>query len=57
MSVKIDGDVPYRVDAGIALTTTPENYSSPSLTPTPTPSPSPTPTPTKTGKAADTDQI
>jgi subtilisin family serine protease len=50
MSVKIDGDVPYRIDAGIALTTTPENYSWPSPTPTPTPSPSPSPTPTKTRK-------
>jgi subtilisin family serine protease len=48
MSVKIDGDVPYRIDAGIALTTTPENYYSPS--PTPTTSPSPSPTPTRTSK-------
>jgi subtilisin family serine protease len=46
MSVKISGDVPYRIDAGKALTTTPDNYWAPSPTPTPTPAPSPTPTPT-----------
>lgn len=44
MAVRIDGDVQFRIDAGIALTTSPENYSSPSPTPTPTP------TPTKTRK-------
>jgi hypothetical protein len=39
MSVEIDGQVPFRIDAGIALTSTPESVSIP--TPTPTPSPKP----------------
>ena len=46
MSEKIDGDVPFRIDAGIALTSLPEVSS----TPTPTPTPTQTPTPTKTSK-------
>jgi subtilisin family serine protease len=54
MSVEMDGDVSFRVDAGIALTTLPENYpaASPTPSPTPTPSPSPSPSPTlqKPGK-------
>lgn len=37
MSVEIDADVKYRVDAGIALTSLPEGYSTPNPTPTPTP--------------------
>ena len=44
MSVEIDGEVQFRIDAGIALTRLPESGSAPSPTPTP---PSPTPTPTK----------
>jgi subtilisin family serine protease len=47
MSVEIGGDVKYRIDAGIALTSLPEGYVSPTPTPTPTPAPSPTPTPVK----------
>jgi hypothetical protein len=39
MSAKIDGDVPYRIDAGMALTSFPES------------DPTPTPTPTKTSKS------
>ncbi len=39
MSTKIDGDVPYRIDAGMALTSFPES------------DPTPTPTPTKTSKS------
>jgi subtilisin family serine protease len=50
MSKEIAGDMPFRIDAGIALTTLPDNYATPIPTPmptaTPTPSPSPTPTPT-----------
>ena len=42
MSVGLNGDVPYRIDAGIALTSLPESGS------TATPTPTPTPTPTKT---------
>jgi Subtilase family len=41
MSVEIGGDVPYRIDAGIALTSLPESGSTPSPTPTPTPTPTP----------------
>jgi subtilisin family serine protease len=47
MAVEIAGDVPYRVDAGIALTSTPESNPSPTPSPTPSPSPSPTPKPVK----------
>lgn len=36
MSVDIDGDVQYRIDAGLALTRPPDSESSPSPTPTPT---------------------
>ena len=52
MSVEIDQDVDFRIDAGIALTTLPEGDPAPAPTPTPTPSPtpSPSPTPTKTTK-------
>jgi subtilisin family serine protease len=45
MSKRIDGDVPYRVDAGAALTTPADGDSSPTPTPTPTPTATPTPTP------------
>ena len=37
MSVEIDGDVQFRIDAGIALTSLPESGSNPTPTPTPTP--------------------
>lgn len=46
MSVEIGGDVKYRIDAGIALTSLPEGEVSPTPTPTPTPTPSPSPSPT-----------
>ena len=46
MSVEIDEDVQFRIDAGIALTSLPEV----DATPSPSPSPSPTPTPTKPRK-------
>ena len=48
MTVNIGGDVQLRIDAGAALTTTPDNYASPMPTPTPTPAATPTPTPTPT---------
>lgn len=37
MSVEIDGDVKFRIDAGVALTSLPEGATTPSPTPTPTP--------------------
>jgi len=40
MSAKIDGEVPYRIDAGMALTNLPES------------DPTPSPTPTKTSKSS-----
>jgi serine protease len=42
----IGGDVARRIDAGRALTTSPDGDSLATPTPTPTPSPTPTPTPT-----------
>ncbi|HEU5130811.1 MAG TPA: S8 family serine peptidase, partial [Pyrinomonadaceae bacterium] len=52
MTVNIGGDVQSRIDAGAALTTTPDNYASPTPTPTPpTPTPSPTPKGSKNGNA------
>ena len=56
MAESIDGDVPFRADAGIALTSDPDGDPAPLPSPTPSPSatPSPTPspsvTPTKPGK-------
>jgi subtilisin family serine protease len=48
LSANIDGEVPFRVDAGIAVTSVPDGEPSPTPTPTPTPTPKPTPTPTPT---------
>jgi hypothetical protein len=54
MAESIDGEVPFRADAGIALTTAPEGDPAPlpntSPSPTPSPSATPTPTPAKPGK-------
>ena len=54
MAESIEGDVPFRADAGIALTSEPDGDAAPlpSPTPSPTPTPSPSPTPTPTPKSS-----